>query len=244
MAEENTTNGLSTDADAGLETGLSRDLSLLHVTMIGVGAMIGAGIFVLTGLAAGEAGPALVLVFLLNGLVTTLTALSYAELGSCFPEAGGGYLWVKEALPQPSGFLSGWMSWFAHAVACSLYAIAFGAFASEILHMTGTTLLDIVPLPLLGSGPEDASAKYLAVLVVTLFTYINYRGAEETGLAGTVVTVLKMLIIAAFLAVVFLNQELTAWQILAILVICVSVLIEAGWDRFKLGVGRTGATRS
>ena len=71
MAEENTTNGLSTDA--GLDTGLSRDLGLLHVTMIGVGAMIGAGIFVLTGLAAGEAGPALVLVFLLNGLVTTPT---------------------------------------------------------------------------------------------------------------------------------------------------------------------------
>ncbi len=198
MAEESTTNGLP--SDAGLETGLSRDLGLLHVTMIGVGAMIGAGIFVLTGLAAGEAGPALVLVFLLNGLVTTLTALSYAELGSCFPEAGGGYLWVKEALPQPNGFLSGWMSWFAHAVACSLYAIAFGAFASEILHMTGTSLLDIVPMPLLGSGPEDASAKYLAVLVVVLFTYINYRGAEETGLAGTAVTVLKMVIIGAFLA--------------------------------------------
>jgi amino acid transporter/nucleotide-binding universal stress UspA family protein len=161
--------------------------------------MIGAGIFVLTGIAAGEAGPALVLVFLLNGLVTTLTALSYAELGSCFPEAGGGYLWVKEALPQPTGFLSGWMSWFAHAVACSLYAIAFGAFASEILAMTGVSILDILPLPLLGAGPEDASAKYLAVLVVILFTYINYRGAEETGLAETAVTVLKMVIITGFL---------------------------------------------
>jgi amino acid transporter/nucleotide-binding universal stress UspA family protein len=196
VAEEITSNG---PAAAGVETGLSRDLGLLHVTMIGVGAMIGAGIFVLTGIAAGEAGPALVLVFLLNGLVTTLTALSYAELGSCFPEAGGGYLWVKEALPQPTGFLSGWMSWFAHAVACSLYAIAFGAFASEILGMTGVSIFDILPLPLLGAGPEDTSAKYLAVLVVFLFTYINYRGAEETGLAETAVTVLKMVIIAGFL---------------------------------------------
>ena len=101
-------------------TELARDMGLMHVTMIGVGAMIGAGIFVLTGLAAGVAGPALILVFALNGLVTGLTAMSYAELGSCFPEAGGGYLWVKEALPQPNGFLSGWISWFAHAVACSL----------------------------------------------------------------------------------------------------------------------------
>ena len=59
---------------------LARDMGLMHVTMIGVGAMIGAGIFVLTGLAAGIAGPALLLVFAFNGIVTGLTAMSYAEL--------------------------------------------------------------------------------------------------------------------------------------------------------------------
>jgi Amino acid permease len=75
---------------------LSRDLSLFTITMIGVGGMIGAGIFVLTGIAAGIAGPTLVLMFLLNGLITVLSAMSYAELGSAFPEADGGYLWVKE----------------------------------------------------------------------------------------------------------------------------------------------------
>jgi amino acid transporter len=74
---------------------LSRSLNLFTITMIGVGGMIGAGIFVLTGIAAGVAGPALVLVFLLNGILTTLTAMAYAELGSAVPGAGGGYLWVK-----------------------------------------------------------------------------------------------------------------------------------------------------
>lgn len=121
-------------------TELARDMGLMHVTMIGIGAMIGAGIFVLTGLAAGVAGPALLLVFLFNGIVTGLTAMSYAELGSCFPEAGGGYLWVKEALPQPNGFLSGWISWFAHAVVCSLYAVAFGAFSVDFLNVAGVDL--------------------------------------------------------------------------------------------------------
>ena len=64
------------------EVRLSREMRLLDITMIGVGAMIGAGIFVLTGIAAGVAGPALMVVFLLNGLVALLTAAAYAELGS------------------------------------------------------------------------------------------------------------------------------------------------------------------
>ena len=63
---------------------LSRTLNLFTITMIGVGGMIGAGIFVLTGIAAGVAGPGLILAFLLNGIVTSFTALSYAELGSGF----------------------------------------------------------------------------------------------------------------------------------------------------------------
>jgi len=89
------------------EITLSRDLGVFTITMIGVGGMIGAGIFVLTGIAAGLAGPALVLAFVLNGLITVLAAMAYAELGSAFPEAGGGYLWAKEGLGGAQGFLAG-----------------------------------------------------------------------------------------------------------------------------------------
>lgn len=107
------------------EVRLSREMTLIDAALIGMGAMIGAGIFVLIGIAAGVAGPALLITFILNGLVALLTAMSYAELGSCYHDAGGGYLWVKEGLPWWNGFISGWMSWFAHAVACSLYALGF-----------------------------------------------------------------------------------------------------------------------
>jgi len=177
---------------------LARDMSLMHVTMIGVGAMIGAGIFVLTGLAAGIAGPALILVFALNGFVTGLTAMSYAELGSCFPEAGGGYLWVKEALPQPNGFLSGWISWFAHAVACSLYAVAFGAFAVDLFHIGGVDLTKVIPSAL-GYEPHVMAAKLIAVIIVILFVYINFRGAKETGQAESFITIVKIIVIALFI---------------------------------------------
>ncbi|MBU4253635.1 MAG: amino acid permease [Acidobacteria bacterium] len=196
-------------------TELARDMGLMHVTMIGVGAMIGAGIFVLTGLAAGIAGPALLLVFLFNGLVTGLTAMAYAELGSCFPEAGGGYLWVKEALPQPSGFLSGWISWFAHAVACSLYAIAFGTFALDLMNMAGLDLAHWLP-GIGGYHSHEVAAKLLAVMIVLLFVYINYRGAKEAGQAETFVTIIKIVVIALFivfgLVAIFSGKAPEPWQ--------------------------------
>jgi amino acid transporter/nucleotide-binding universal stress UspA family protein len=169
---------------------LSRDLGLFSVTMIGVGAMIGAGIFVLTGIAAGVAGPAILLAFLLNGIVALFTASAYAELGGSIPEAGGGYLWVKESLPQPSGFLAGWMSWMAHSVACSLYAIGFGAYFGEVLTELHISFF-VDPYIL---------KRVLAALIVAIFAYINYRGAKETGKAGNVVTVLKVLILLVFVS--------------------------------------------
>ncbi len=191
---------LESGTEAGKKpvTELARDMGLMHVTMIGVGAMIGAGIFVLTGLAAGVSGPALLLVFAFNGVVTGLTAMSYAELGSCFPEAGGGYLWVKEALPQPNGFLSGWISWFAHAVACSLYAVAFGTFAVDLLHLSGVDFNKLLSF-LSSSEPYVLAAKLISVIATLLFVYINYRGAKETGQAETLVTILKIVVIALFI---------------------------------------------
>jgi amino acid transporter/nucleotide-binding universal stress UspA family protein len=171
-------------------TELSRDIGLFTVTMVGVGAMIGAGIFVLTGIAAGAAGPGLILAFGANGLVTLLTAMAYAELGSAIPEAGGGYLWVKEGLPGPNAFLAGWMSWFAHAVAGSLYALGFGAYLGLVLDELGWTVFGL-------SG--GALERPFAVLIALLFIGINFKGVSETGLAGNVITVAKIAIIFLFI---------------------------------------------
>lgn len=191
------------------DVGLVRSLGLFDITMIGVGAMIGAGIFVLTGIAAGVAGPALILAFALNGVITVLTAMVYAELGSAIPEAGGGYLWVKEGLPGPNGFLSGWMSWFAHAVAGSLYGVGFGGFMYELIRIlfggsaegeAGIFLAHPIMLPFGFELTEAALVrKFFAILVILLFLYINYRGTSETGMVGNVVTVLKIIIISIFI---------------------------------------------
>ncbi len=172
------------------EVHLSREMRLMDATLIGVGAMIGAGIFVLTGIAAGVAGPGLIITFALNGFVALLTAFSYAELGSCFHDAGGGYLWVKEGLPKWNGFISGWMSWFAHAVACSLYALGFGAYFELVLHEFN------IVMPHWGFlSPQ----KILAAVTALLFAYVNFRGASEAGKIGNIVTMAKIVILMIFI---------------------------------------------
>ncbi len=186
--------------DAAFKVTLTRNLRLFDVTMIGVGAMIGAGIFVLTGLAAGQAGPALLLAFFLNGLVALFTAASYAELGAAFPEAGGGYAWVREGLSTYFGFLSGWMSWFAQAIACSLYALGFGSFAARLLSLAEISIRNC---------PESTMALVLTVLAAAAFTIINYRGAAETGRIGSFLTLSKvaiLLVLVVFGAKALLNR--------------------------------------
>ena len=172
-----------------IEVSLSRDLGLLDITLLGIAAMIGAGIFALIGIAAGIAGPALLLAFLFNGIIATMTGLSYAELGSAVPAAGGSYVWVKLALGDFAGFLAGWCSWSANSIACALYAVTFGAFVSEaIVHMMG--------LPL----PQPIVEKVSSVLIVTFLTYVNYRGVRESGTVGSAVTALKVAILITFSA--------------------------------------------
>jgi amino acid transporter len=192
-------------AQAPSEVRLSREMRLLDIAMIGVGAMIGAGIFVLTGIAAGVAGPALLLVFLLNGVVTLFAAAAYAELGSSFHHAGGGYLYVKTALKDPQGFLSGWMSWFAYVVACALYGLGFGAYFTQVLPLLGLENL-VTPL----FSPQQ----WAAVAVVAVFCFINYRGASEAGGAGNIVTGGKIFLLAIFIAFgVWLTLRQPDWHL-------------------------------
>ncbi|MFQ5808088.1 MAG: amino acid permease [Armatimonadota bacterium] len=175
----------------------ARDLSLFDATMIGVGAMIGAGIFVLTGLAVNQAGPAAVLAFAFNGLVTLLTALSYAELSSTIPEAGGGYAFVRRALSAPVGFLAGWMLWFAYTVACALYARGCGEYSMEVFrHYTpGFYAATLEPL---GSA---AGAVLVAVVAAVFFVVLNWAGAAVTGKTEDAITVAKIIILAIFATV-------------------------------------------
>ncbi|HKI08861.1 MAG TPA: amino acid permease [Nitrososphaeraceae archaeon] len=175
---------------------LVRSLGLLDIVMVGIAAMIAGAIFILIGPAINLAGGAVLIAFIINGVITLFTAMAYAELGSAMPEAGGGYLWVREGLPRPNAFISGWMAWLAHSIAGSLYAVGFASFLGSLLEGFGL----VVTEPLLGIIPID---KLMAVACVAAFTYINIKGTSETGKTGNIVTVIQLgtigaLIIAGF----------------------------------------------
>jgi amino acid transporter len=159
----------------------------MDIIMVGIAGMIGGAIFVLTGPAIGLAGSAVILAFIINATITLFTAMAYAELGSAMPEAGGGYLWIREGLPRPNAFISGWMAWFAHIIAGSLYAVGFGAFLYQLLGPNVAGVLS--DQPLFGVIPFD---KLIAVASIAAFAYINIKGASETGKTGTIVTIVQL----------------------------------------------------
>jgi len=167
---------------------LSRDLNLFHVTMMGLGMMIGAGVFIGIGISTHHAGPGgVVLTFALSGLIALFTAMSFAELSSAIPRAGGAYNFARIAFGRAPSFLAGWMEWFASSVAGSLYAVVFASYTLSYLD-------GVLKLGLDESGMFVAM-RVVAVAIASLFLYVNYRGASETGKIGALFTVGQMLFV-------------------------------------------------
>ncbi len=182
----------SQEGNGGTEVKLRRDLGLREITMIGLGPTIGSTIFLLVGFGIQIAGPALILAFVFNFFVTVLTAMAYAELGSAFSDAGGGYIWVKDGMPQPFGFLSGWLSWFGHTIVTSFYVLGFGYGV--------IWLMQAFDIEVVGLSHENL-VKVLAVFACIVFIYINYRGTKSTGrssnyITGALIVIVIMYIIA------------------------------------------------
>ena len=178
-------------ADSKQITGeLSRDLGLFHIVMMGLGMMIGAGVFVGMGMSIQSVGPGgLMLTFALNGMIALFTAMSFAELSSAIPRAGGAYNFARVGFGRGASFIAGWMEWFASSLAGAFYAIILASFTLEYLtELLGWDLAQTHKLVLI---------KLFAVSAAGVFIYTNYRGSAETGKVGVIFTGGQMLFMAA-----------------------------------------------
>ncbi|NUC73490.1 amino acid permease [Haloterrigena sp. SYSU A558-1] len=181
---------------------LAKDLGLLSALAIGMGTMIGAGIFVLPGVAAQEAGPIVVASFVIGGLIAMVNALAVSELGTAMPKAGGGYYYINRGLGPLFGSIAGMGDWMGLAFASAFYCIGFGGYLTELL--AGT----MFALPTLQLGLFTLTDIQLgALLAGLLFVGVNYVGAKETGGVQTVIVTILLGILTVFAASGFLHFE-------------------------------------
>ena len=177
-----------------IKIGLARVLGLSDATFIGIASLVGGGIFTVTGLGLGYAGPSLILVIILNGIIALTTAIAYAELGSTFPGAGGGFAWVKKGLGDLVGYIFGWISWFAQAVACSLYALSFGFYFGSVLFF--------VVLPIFGINISFFEGSFIqkifSIAMIVLIGYVNYGGVSGTSRFGKIFVYFEILVLFLF----------------------------------------------
>ncbi|RQG97984.1 amino acid permease [Natrarchaeobius chitinivorans] len=166
----------------GRDAELARDLGFLEAYTLGLGTMIGAGIFVLPGIVAESAGPASMISFSIGGIVALLAALSLSELATGMPKAGGSYYYVNHALGSFFGTIIGFGMWAGLMFATAFYMLGFGQY-----------LLNL---------PSDAAAVILAGLVMSaILVAINYRGVKETGSLQNVIVIFLVALILVFIAV-------------------------------------------
>jgi basic amino acid/polyamine antiporter, APA family len=161
------------------EPHLKRELGLLRVTMMGIGGTLCASSFVIIGYAAGLVGYAIVPVVIVCGVISLLTMLSYAELGTAIPLAGGEYTWAKIAYGGFIGFLTGWFEWLSNMFYAAISAIGFGYVISYLVPQ--------INIPL------------VAAVVVLVFAFVNLRGVKQTGTIQTVITIVLLIILIMFI---------------------------------------------
>ncbi|WP_424017981.1 amino acid permease [Halorientalis pallida] len=168
---------------------LAKDLGPLAALTIGVGTMIGAGIFVLPGDAIQTSGSLAVVAFLIGGGIALLTALSASELGTAMPKSGGAYYYVNHALGPLFGSIAGWANWLGLAFASAFYMVGFGEYIAAIAGLSSEIALGPVALD---------PVTLLAVIGGVFFVTVNYVGAKETGRLQNVIVVILVAILTVF----------------------------------------------
>jgi len=157
--------------------GLVRELGLTEALSIGLGTMIGAGIFVLSAIAAQRAGPAAALSYVLAGLICLPTAMTVSELATGMPKAGGSYHLISRALGPAAGAVVGPGNWLGLVFATGFYLIGLAQYLAYFW-----------PVP-----------TWATVLVAGgFFVFLNYRGAKLSGQVQNLIVVLLVLILALF----------------------------------------------
>jgi basic amino acid/polyamine antiporter, APA family len=189
---------------------LKRVLGAFDLTMLGVGAIIGTGVFVLTGVAAAKyAGPALILSFIIAGLACVFAALCYSEFASMIPQSGSAYTYGYVAFGELFAWILGWDLVLEYGLASSAVASGWSGYFQSLL--SGFEIY--LPTALTSAfNPENGTFIDLpAVIIVLLVTLLLSRGVQESAKINAIMVFIKVGVVLLFIAVGVWYVEPTNW---------------------------------
>ncbi len=193
---------------------LKKSLSVWDLTALGIGGIIGTGIFVLVGTAVvGDtnrpgAGPGIILSFILSGVACALAALCYAEFAAMMPVAGSAYTYSYATLGEFLAWITGWNLILEYGVACVVVAIGWSGYFNNVLKTLGLHLPAWATHP---PGVDGGLINLPAAIIVLCVTALLVRGTKESARTTGLIVIIKLAVILFFLAVGLSSVDPSNW---------------------------------
>jgi basic amino acid/polyamine antiporter, APA family len=200
---------------------LKRSLGATNLVLLGIGCIIGTGIFVLTGRAAAQfAGPAIIISFIITGTLCALVALSYAELASAIPVSGSAYSYSYASLGEIAAWIMGVLLVLEYGLAASTVAVGWSGYVASFLHdvgwdipvalrgAPGTPVSDFVTGAQVGTGVMNLPA----VIAIVAVTGLLVLGVSESAFVNNIVVAIKVTVVVAFIAIGAFFVDPSLWS--------------------------------
>jgi APA family basic amino acid/polyamine antiporter len=175
---------------------LRPSLSAWHLVLLGVGAIVGTGIYTLVGVGAERAGPAVIISFAIAGAVCAFAALAYAELATMMPASGSAYTYSYASMGELVAWIIGWALILEYSVVCSAVAVGWSGYAVGFLNGVGIHL----PSALVGGPASQGLINLPAILIVAAVTGMLLVGTRESANVNSILVVVKIAALAVFVA--------------------------------------------
>ncbi|OAI17440.1 amino acid permease [Methylomonas koyamae] len=189
----------SVEALTDVQHGLKQTLTAKDLTILGIGAVIGAGIFVLTGIAAAKyAGPAIVVSFILAGIACGLAAMCYSELASMIPVSGSAYSYAYATMGELMAWIIGWDLVLEYALASSTVAIGWAGYLTSFLDALGLHLPSYLTTAYL-ANPEAGLVNLPAMAIILLLTGLLVLGIRQSAIFNFIMVLIKSAVIVVFI---------------------------------------------
>ena len=197
MAFWNRRKSLETATTRHAHSALKPTLSWPHLVGLGVGGIVGTGIYTLTGVGAGLAGPGVMMSFVIAGIVCACAALAYAEMATMMPMAGSAYTYTYVALGELLAWIVGWCLILEYTVVCSAVAVGWSGYAAGVIKSAGWSVPDaLLAGPYVHGGLINVPAIVISLVVAGLLAL----GTRESATVNLVLVFVKLVALAAFIA--------------------------------------------